>query len=132
MAMPGYPNRVSLTEQQELVRFLEDRFACAQACTECARVCALRASLAELDGPDDQQELRRKGILCAEVCDATCRALAEQVTQAEAGMRAQVEWCRAVCLETAQVFDRNPGAEKGAEACRDCARACTEFLALLR
>ena len=130
--MSGYPNRVSVKEQEELVRFLEDRFACAQACTDCARVCALRASLADLDGPDDQQELRRKGILCAEVCDATCRVLAEQATQAEAGMRAQVEWCRAVCLETAHVFDRNSGGEDGAKACRDCARACTEFLALLR
>ncbi len=132
MPVSGYPDHVSVPEQQELVRFLEDRFACAQACTECARVCALRASLADLDGPEDQQELRRKGILCAEVCDATCRALAEQSAQAEAGVRAQVEWCRAVCLETAHVFDRSPGAEEGAQACRDCARACTEFLTLLR
>ncbi|MFI6277236.1 hypothetical protein [Streptomyces sp. NPDC050988] len=90
------------------------------------------ARLAELGGPDDQQELRREGILCAEVCDATCRALAEQSTQAEAGMCAQVEWCRAVCLETAQVLDRSPGAEDSAQVCRDCARPCTEFLALLR
>lgn len=128
----GYPDSVSATDQQELVRFLEDRFACAQACTECARVCALRASLADLDGPEDQQRLRRKSIMCAEVCDATCRVLAEQTWHDEAGTRAQVEWCRAVCLETAHVFDRDPDAEEGAQACRDCARACTEFLALLR
>ncbi|GAB2970457.1 four-helix bundle copper-binding protein [Streptomyces pseudoechinosporeus] len=132
MTASGYPYSVSATDQQELVRFLEDRFACAQACTECARVCALRASLADLDGPEDQQELRRKSIMCAEVCDATCRVLAEQTWQDEAATRAQVEWCRGVCLETAHVFDRNPGAEEGALACRDCARACTEFLALLR
>ncbi|MFE9682220.1 ferredoxin [Streptomyces sp. NPDC006285] len=123
---------MSVTELQKLVRFLEDRFACAQACTECARVCALRASLADLDGPEDQQLIRRKGILCAEVCDTTCRLLAEQVTQSEDVMRAQVEWCRTVCLETAHAFDRSPGSEEDAEACRDCARACTEFLALLR
>ncbi len=130
----AYGNSVSVSamDQQELVRFLEDRFACAQACTECARVCALRASLADLDGPEDQQLLRRKSIMCAEVCDATCRVLAEQTWQDEAGTRAQVEWCRAVCLETAHVFDRNPDAEEGAQSCRDCARACTEFLALLR
>ncbi|BCL32741.1 ferredoxin [Streptomyces aurantiacus] len=96
---------MSVTELQELVRFLEDRFACAQACTECARACALRASLADLDGPADQQLIRRKGILCAEVCDTTCRLLAEQVTESEDVMRTQVEWCRAVCLETADVFD---------------------------
>jgi hypothetical protein len=131
VTLSGYPDNVSAPEQQELVRFLEDRFACAQACTECARVCALRASLTDLDGPDDQQQLRRKGILCAEVCDAACRALAEQTVQGEAGTRAQVEWCRAVCLETAHVFDRSPDAEEGAQACRNCARACTEFLTQL-
>ncbi|MFI1438521.1 four-helix bundle copper-binding protein [Streptomyces fructofermentans] len=119
-------------EQQELVRFLEDRFACAQACSECARMCALRVSLTDFDAPDDQRELRRKGILCAEVCDATCRVLAEETARDEDGMRSQVEWCRTVCLETAQAFDRSPGAQKGAQVCRDCARACTEFLALLR
>ncbi|MDQ0779357.1 hypothetical protein QF026_007823 [Streptomyces aurantiacus] len=106
---------MSVTELQELVRFLEDRFACAQACTECARACALRASLADLDGPADQQLIRRKGILCAEVCDTTCRLLAEQVTESEDVMRTQVEWCRAVCLETADVFDlgREGGRDRG-------------------
>jgi hypothetical protein len=121
----GYPDRVSVTELQELFRFLEDRFACAQACTECARACALRASLADLDGPADQQLIRRKGILCAEVCDTTCRLLAEQVTVSEDAMRAQVEWCRAVCLETADVFDagldreRNRNRNRGHDRDRD-------------
>ncbi|WP_189788104.1 ferredoxin [Streptomyces capitiformicae] len=121
----------SQTSQQELVRFLEDRFACAQACTECARACALRASLADPDGPEDQERMRRKGIMCAEVCDATCRVLSEQSLLDEAGIRVQVEWCRTVCLECARVFDEQPGAEEGAKACRDCARACTDFLAVL-
>ncbi|WP_307543609.1 four-helix bundle copper-binding protein [Streptomyces sp. V3I8] len=123
---------MSVTELRELVRFLEDRFACAQACTECARACALRASLADLDGPEEQRLIRRKGILCAEVCDTTCRLLAEQATQSEDVMRVQVEWCRTICLETAQVFDRSPGCEEGGQACRDCADACSEFLSLLR
>ncbi|WP_200309061.1 ferredoxin [Streptomyces adelaidensis] len=117
--------------QQELVRFLEDRFACAQACTECARACALRASLADPDGPEGQEHVRRKGIMCAEVCDATCRALSEQIRLDEDGIRVQLEWCRTVCLESAHVFDKYPGAEDGAKACRECAQACTDFLATL-
>ncbi|MER6628915.1 four-helix bundle copper-binding protein [Streptomyces sp. NPDC000987] len=121
----------STTSQQELIRFLEDRFACAQACTECARACALRASQVDPDGTEEQERVRRKGILCAEVCDATCRALSEQNGLDEAGMRIQVEWCRTVCLECAHVFDVVPGAEESAQACRDCARACTEFLTVL-
>ncbi|MEH0420844.1 ferredoxin [Streptomyces sp. B21-083] len=114
------------TTQQELFRFLEDRFVCAQACSECARSCALRASLADPDGPPEDALARRKGILCAEVCDATCRLLAEQ-DQDEAALRVQLEWCGTVCLETAQVFDDHPGGEDTAKACRECAQACTDF-----
>ncbi len=129
----GYPPGVTstTTSQQELIRFLEDRFACAQACTECARECALRASLADPDGPEGQERVRRKGIMCAEVCDATCRALSEQADLDEAAVRLQVEWCRTVSLECARVFDEHPGAEESARVCRACARACTDFLATL-
>ncbi|MFI8091060.1 ferredoxin [Streptomyces sp. NPDC086080] len=122
---------MTTTSQKELVRFLEDRFACAQACTECARACATRAGLVDPDGPENQELVRRKGIMCAEVCDATCRVLSEQNQVDEAALRIQVEWCRQMCLESAQVFDRHSGAAKTAEVCRDCARACTEFLATL-
>lgn len=118
-------------QRQEPVRFLEDRFACAQACTECARACALRASLAEPGGGEEQELLLRKGIMCAEVCDATCRLLSEQNSQDESGIRAQLEWCRTACLESAHVFDRHPGAERTAEACRAAARACSDFMATL-
>lgn len=119
------------TSQQQLVQFLEDRFACAQACTECARACALRASLVDPEGTEEQELLRRKGILCAEVCDATCRVLAEQNQLDEESLRVQLEWTRTVCLECAHVFDRYPGAEDAAKACRDCARACTHFMSTL-
>ncbi|QOV45046.1 ferredoxin [Streptomyces chromofuscus] len=121
----------STTSQQEVIRFLEDRFACAQACTECARACALRASLVDPDGTEDQELLRRKGIMCAEVCDATCRMLSEQTLVDEDGLRVQLEWCRTVCLESAHVFDGHPAAEDTAAACRASARACTEFLGTL-
>ncbi|MET9253954.1 ferredoxin [Streptomyces sp. NPDC048182] len=118
--------------QQELVRFLEDRFACAQACTACARASALRASLVDPDGGEHQELVRRKGIVCAEVCDATCRVLSEQNQVDEEAIRVQLEWCRQVCLESAHVFDAQPGAEESAAACRACARACGDFLATLR
>ncbi|MGR6974521.1 ferredoxin [Streptomyces cynarae] len=119
------------TSQQDPIRFLEDRFACAQACTECARACALRASLAEPGGTQGQERLRRKGIMCAEVCDATCRVLSAYGSQDEDDIRGQVTWCRAVCLDTAHVFDADPGGEEAARACRAAARACSEFLQTL-
>ncbi|GHJ05030.1 ferredoxin [Streptomyces olivaceus] len=122
----------SQQDQQELFRFLEDRFVCAQACTECARACALRASLVDPDGTENQELVRRRGIMCAEVCDATCRVLSEQNLVDEAAIRVQLEWCRQVCLESAHAFDEQPGAEESARACRACARACGEFLDTLR
>lgn len=78
--------------------------------------------------------MRRKGILCAEVCDTTCRVLSEQGGMdegAETALRVQLEWTRSVCLECAHVFDRHPGAEDAAKACRACARACTDFMSTL-
>ncbi|BFO17569.1 four-helix bundle copper-binding protein [Streptomyces sp. KM77-8] len=127
----GYPRGVTTTSQKELFRFLEDRFACAQACTECARACATRASLVDPDSTENQELVRRKGIMCAEVCDATCRVLSEQNQVDEEIIRVQVEWCRQVCLESAHAFDTHSGAGRTAESCRACARACTEFLATL-
>ncbi|MEV6018956.1 MULTISPECIES: ferredoxin [unclassified Streptomyces] len=118
--------------QQELFRFLEDRFACSQACAECARTAALRASLLNPDGPKKQESARRSGILCAEVCEATCHVLSRQQGQSERDTRVQLEWCRDVCLECAEAFDGCPGAEGAARKCRECARACADFLATLR
>ncbi|MFD9461353.1 ferredoxin [Streptomyces sp. NPDC060027] len=120
------------TSQQELFRFLEDRFACAQACADSALACALRASLLDPDGPKEQDLARRKGIQCAEVCEATCHVLSGQPEQNERRIRAQLEWCRDVCLECADVFDRHPGAEVAAKTSRTCAQACADFIATLR
>ncbi|MFG2307855.1 four-helix bundle copper-binding protein [Streptomyces sp. NPDC048566] len=121
----------STTSRQALVRFLEDRFACAQACSRCARSCALRASLMHPDGPEEQGLVRREGVLCAEVCEATVQILSRQTAQDEREVRAQLEWCRDVCLRCADVFDGFPGAEGSAKTCRECAQACSDFLAVL-
>jgi hypothetical protein len=123
---------VTTTSQQELFRFLEDRFACAQACADCALACALRAGLIDPGGPEEQDLARRTGVRCAEVCDATCQVLSGQPGQNESSIRAQLEWCRDVCLECADVFDGQPGAEAGARTSRACARACADFIATLR
>ncbi|MEU6666828.1 ferredoxin [Streptomyces sp. NPDC046727] len=119
------------TSQQQLYRFLEDRFTCAQACTECARACAVRASLVDPGGTEGQEHMRRLGIMCAEVCDTTCRVLSEENRQDEEGMRVRVDGCRSVCLECARAFDGHPGSEAAADACRACADACAAFLEML-
>lgn len=162
-ANPSYPTAEDTTDadrdlvteppKDDLVRYLEDRFACAQSCTECARACALLVSTTELgtatlpvtgsalpepararDGAGAPYGLRRALLLCVEVCDATCRLLSEEVYQDEYGVRLQVEWCRAVALECAHACDRAATGEECAACaamCRACARACTDFLAIL-
>ncbi|OIJ68668.1 ferredoxin [Streptomyces mangrovisoli] len=119
---------MTTTSEQELFRFLEDRFTCAQACTECARACALRASLLDPDGGEREEIVRRNAIMCAEVCDATCRMLCEQNRLDEKALRVQVEWCRTVCLETARACDTRRDAADAAAVSRACARACADFL----
>ncbi|MFE0514288.1 ferredoxin [Streptomyces sp. NPDC058964] len=116
--------------RQEPYRFLEDRFACAEACADCARACALGASAIRPDGDEERERARRQAVMCAEVCDATCRVLAE--CQDESDIRVQLEWCRSVCLECARVLDGRPDAEATAAACLACARACGDFIETLR
>ncbi|WP_428956714.1 ferredoxin [Streptomyces sp. cg35] len=144
------PALMTETPKDDLVRFLEDRFACAQSCAECARVGALFVSSVEpgpivppAHGPvrlaaerdagraGVRHGLRRTLLLCVEVCDATCRLLAEDAHQDEYALRLQVEWCRAVVLDGAHACDVVPDAAHCAEQCRACARACTDFLAIL-
>jgi hypothetical protein len=88
----------------------------------------VRASLVDPDGTDRQERVRRLGIICAEVCDSTCRVLCEESRQDEGEIRGRVEWCRSACLECAGAFDDQPGAESAAATCRACADACSEFL----
>ncbi|MBO1332983.1 ferredoxin [Streptomyces sp. VRA16 Mangrove soil] len=136
--------------EDDRVRFLEDRFSCAQSCTECARACAVLVSSTDLGvipptgsgpvrpapagpapAPGAPTGLRRALLLGVEVCDATCRLLSEETLQDEYALRLQVEWCRAVALECAHACDAAPEAADCAERCRACARACTDFLATL-
>ncbi|MEU8953501.1 four-helix bundle copper-binding protein [Streptomyces sp. NPDC048518] len=111
--------------RQGLVRYLEDRFACAQACDECVRACLGRR------GPAEWGDEPRLNTACADVCEATSRVLAEQSDQDEQRVRMQVEWCRAICLQCAALSALRPASALCAEACRRCAQACDDFLTTL-
>ncbi|MFJ2770660.1 ferredoxin [Streptomyces sp. NPDC087300] len=127
LSNPPHPADRTDTEvcHEDLVRYLEDRFACAQACEDCVRACAVR------QGPAAPGATPRLNSACADVCDATSRVLAEQGDQDEQRVRMQVEWCRAICLQCASLCDRRAATDHCAEACRRCAKACDDFLATL-
>ncbi|MEV5981442.1 ferredoxin [Streptomyces sp. NPDC052114] len=122
-AMPPAPGEE--LGHQDLVRYLEDRFACAQACDDCVRECAKR------QGPAESGAGPRLNSACADVCDATARVLADQGDQDEERVRMQVEWCRAICLRCACLCDLRAASAGCAEACRRCAKACDDFLATM-
>ncbi len=70
-------------------------------------------------------------LACARVCAECARACALRVSRSEPDATDHEAPVRHKVLLCAQVFDGQPGAGADAEACRDCARACTEFMATL-
>lgn len=113
-------------ERQALVRFIEDGFLCAQACTECASVCLRPPECAEPDA------WNRLDIRCADICEHTGRMLTQSSRYDAIGIRAQVELCAATCRACAEDYERLAGSDGAArervEACRRCEEACTAFL----
>ncbi|WP_240803062.1 ferredoxin [Streptomyces sp. A1499] len=112
-------------DRPEPVRYLEARFACAQACDECVRACARSRPAG---GPGHALRLTAA---CADVCDATFRVLAERGEEDEQRVRVQVEWCRAVCRQCAALCATCPASAGCAEACRRCERACDDLMKAL-
>ncbi|GAA2133337.1 hypothetical protein [Streptomyces synnematoformans] len=114
--------------REALVRYLEDGFACAQACAECATACLQPA------GPAEPNAAQRLDLRCADVCEHTSRMLTQHGRYDVPGLRAQVELCAATCAACAEDYERlaaSPRAAERAEACRRCEQACRGFLGSL-
>ena len=84
--------------------------------------------------PAEPCHVSRLNTACGDVCDATFRVLAEQGAHGdedEERVRAQVEWCLAICLQCVELCDGSPESTRCADACRRSARACDDFLAAM-
>ncbi|MFC7309576.1 hypothetical protein ACFQVC_35865 [Streptomyces monticola] len=116
-------------EPDEVIRFIEDRFVCAQACVECARACTATVPVPELG------ESRRPDLKCAQVCETTRQFLSREDATDPEVHRGQVEYCADVCALCAAACERlapvRDECARCAEACRRCERACREFLECL-
>jgi hypothetical protein len=114
-------------DRDRLVRYLEDRFACAASCRTAATATARHC------GTPGAEPAALRALRCVEVCDSTARLLgAEPVHDPEDDeLRFRLDWCRTVCLDCAAHCARVAGAGDAVAACRACAEACTRFLATL-
>lgn len=116
-------------DRARLVRYLEDRFACAEACGDAARACARQAGEAEAGTG------ARRALTCVEICDRTARLLSGEpgTDPEEAELRFRLDWCREACLDCAArcAAVATPPSTTCAEACREAAEACARLLRTL-
>jgi hypothetical protein len=116
-------------DRETLIRCIDECFRCAAACTSCADAC--------LGEPNVQELVRciRLNLDCADICDATGRALTRQ-TGADVGiLRAAVEACGQTCRVCGEECERHAEHHEHcrvcAEACRRCEKACNDLLATI-
>ncbi|WP_050776671.1 hypothetical protein [Streptomyces sp. SPB074] len=116
-----------LWDRDRLVRYLEDRFACAASCRAAATLTARHC------GTPGAEPAVLRALRCVEVCDSTARLLGAEPLQdpEDDELRFRLDWCRTTCLDCAAHCAGLPGAEEAVAACRACAASCARFLATL-
>ena len=116
-------------DREVLVRCVEECFDCSATCTACADAC-----LGEPDVADMVRAIRLSAD-CADVCDATGRAVTRQTEPDRRLMRAAIETCIISCRACAEECDRHAAHHDHCrvctEVCRSCEQACSDLLALL-
>lgn len=119
---PAMPGPVS----EELVRFLEACFACAQACTACADACLGEESVADL------RQCIRLDLDCADLCVAggklASRHTGKNLEVLREALRACATAARACGDECEKHGDMHEHCRVCAEACRRCEVECRQVL----
>jgi hypothetical protein len=113
-------------DREALTRCIEECFSCAATCTSCADACL---------GEETVQELVRcirLNLDCADICDATGRALTRQTQPDVTVLRAALEACATACRACGEECERHAGHHEHcrvcAETCRRCEQACNDLL----
>lgn len=124
-----YPKDLGGVDPQALVTCIEECFACSQACTACADACLSEDMVADL------VKCVRTNLDCADICEATGRALSRHTGYNANLTRALLEACATACSSCCDECDRHAQMHEHcgicAEACRRCEQACRELLASL-
>ena len=107
-------------EAQQLVRSIEECFACAQACTAC-----VDASL----GEDDVIALRqciRLCLDCADVCDMTGRIATRLTGGRSASLATILELCAETCRRSSEECQKHAAHHEHCRVCADECKRCEE------
>ena len=111
-----HPDVTSELYRKALLAAIDATLDCAQACSTCASACLAERSVADL------RPCIRTDLACADICEATARALSRQPTDDLATVRALLEACATVCAACAEECESHAAMH---EHCRICAKACS-------
>lgn len=124
-----YPLDLGGVDRRALANCIDECFSCAQACTACADACLSEQAVSEL------VKCIRTNADCADICDATGRALSRHTGYDANLTRTILEACAAACKACGDECARHASAHEHcricAEACQRCERACRELIATL-
>lgn len=114
-------------DRDPLARCIDACFDCAQACTTCADACLAEESVADL------RRCIRLNLDCADICEATGRALSRQTEGDVATLKALLEACAQSCQVCGEECEGHAEHHRHcrvcADACRSCEESCKQLLA---
>jgi hypothetical protein len=103
------------TVNEALALCIEECLACALTCTSCADACLAEEQVAQL------VRCIRLNLDCADICDATGRALTRQTSWDPGLARSILETCAEACRVCAQECEQHADHH---EHCRTCVESC--------
>ena len=104
----------------DLIRCLEECYACAAACTSCADACLGEAMVADL------RQCIRLNLDCADVCLATGKIGSRRTGSNESLIRRQLEVCAEACRLCAGECGKHAQMHEHCRICADHCRRCEQ------
>ena len=109
-----------------LIRCIEECYDCASACTACADACLGESSVQQLT------QCIRLNLDCADVCAATGAVATRRTGSNREIIRSMLQACAAACRTCGSECERHASHHEHcrlcAESCRRCAQACEDAL----
>ena len=115
---------------EALLRFIEDGYACAQACTSCADACLAEEMVAE------QRQCIRLNLDCADICAVAATIATRRTGSNEDLIIATLNACALACRLCGDECERHGEKMEHcricAEACRQCEQSCNDAIRSVR
>jgi hypothetical protein len=110
----------------QLLKFIEEAYNCAQTCTSCADACLAEEMVADL------RQCIRLNLDCADICAATGAMASRRTGSNVEVLRAAVQACAEACRRCGDECESHAQMHEHcricAETCKRCADACQAAL----